>query len=120
MSVAAAAHASHDVLPGWLLLVIYLTGFVITSRIVFTMGDGEPDDRLAAFAFGFLWPAVAAFAVLVGLVSLPTIGAKTKRDRQVRALEAEERKRRSAARTAELEAENERLRKLMGETGDAP
>ena len=112
-----SAHASHDVMPTWVALVIYAAGFVITARVMFMTSDGEDraEDRFAAVCVGLIWPLALAVFVLCGLVALPTWGAKTRRDRQVRAASAERERRRLAARTADLEAENERLRKAAGE-----
>lgn len=112
-----SAHASHDVLPGWALLAIYAAGFVITARVMFMTSDGEDraEDRFASVCVGLIWPLVLVIFIACGLVALPTLGAKTKRDRQVRAAAAERERRRLTARTAELEAENERLRKAAGE-----
>ena len=112
-----SAHASHDVMPPWVALVIYAAGFVITARVVFMTSDGEDraEDRLGSACVGLIWPLALAFFILWGLVTLPTLGAKTKGDRQVRAASAERERRQLAARIAELEAENERMRKAMGE-----
>jgi len=114
---AAAAHAGHDVLPGWALLVIYVSGFVITARVMFMTSDGEDraEDRFASVCVGLMWPFALAIFAVGALAALPTLGAKTRGDRRVRAAAAERERRRLAVRTAELEAENERLRKAMGE-----
>lgn len=102
-----SAHASHDVMPGWLALAIYAAGFVITARVVFVTSDGEDraEDRFTAACVGLLWPLALAVLAVCALVTLPTLGARTRRDRQVRATSAERERRMLAARTAELEAE---------------
>ncbi len=113
-----SAHASHDVIPGWVALAIYAAGFVITARVMFMTSDGydRAEDRFGAVCVGLIWPlALAVFAVR-GLAALPTLGAKTKLDRQVRAAAARRERHNLAVRTAELEAENERLRKAAGES----
>lgn len=112
-----AAHASHDVMPGWALAAIYAAGFVITARVYFMTSDGEDraEDRFAAVCVGLIWPLALAILTVCALCALPTLGAKTKRDRLVRAAAAKREHQRLADRTAELEAENDRLRKAMGE-----
>ncbi len=112
-----SAPASHDVLPGWALLAIYAAGFVITARVMFMTSDGadRAEDRFASVCVGLIWPLALAIFIVCGLVALPTLGAKTKGDRQVRAAAAERERRNLGARIAQLEAENERMRKAMGE-----
>jgi hypothetical protein len=112
-----STHAGHDVLPGWAFLAIYAAGFVITARVVFMTSDGEDraEDRFAAVCVGLIWPLALAVFTAMALVALPTLGAKTRMDRQVRAAAAERERRELAARIAGLEAENDRLRKAMGE-----
>jgi Na+/proline symporter len=104
-------------MPPWVALVIYAAGFAITARVMFMTSDGEDraEDRLGSVCAGLIWPLVLAVFIVCGLVALPTLGAKTKGDRQVRAAAAERERRSLAARIAELEAENERMRKAMGE-----
>ena len=94
-----SAHASHDVMPTWAALVIYAAGFVIAARIFFMTSDGDDraEDRFASVCIGLLWPLALAGIVLWGLVTLPTWGAKTRRDRQVRAASAERERRRARA-----------------------
>jgi hypothetical protein len=108
-----AASANHDLVPGWLLLAIYVAGFVITARIVFitSYSEGDDEQRFAAAALGLFWPFVLAALGAYGLARLPTLGAKTRRDRQIQAQSAERERRKAAARIAELEAEDERWRK---------
>jgi uncharacterized membrane protein YdfJ with MMPL/SSD domain len=112
-----SAHAGHDVIPGWVGLVIYVAGFVVTTRIVFMTSDGQDraEDRFGAVCVGLIWPLALAVLTVCVLCALPTMGARTRGDRQVRAAAAERERRRLAARTAELETENNRLRKAMGE-----
>jgi hypothetical protein len=113
-----SAHAGHDVMPGWVFLIIYAAGFVITARIMFMTSDGEDraEDRFVAVCVGLIWPL--ALAVFAGcfLLALPTLGAKTRQDRRAQAAAAGRERDALAARTAELEAENERLRKAAGES----
>ena len=108
MSAYATAHAGHDVMPGWALAAIYAAGFVITARVVFMTSDGgdRAEDRFAAVCIGLIWPLALALAAVCALAALPTLGAKTRGDRQLRAKAAEQERRRLAARTAELEAES--------------
>jgi hypothetical protein len=112
-----SAHASHDVMPGWAFLAIYVAGFVVTARILFMTSDGEDraEDRFAAVCVGLIWPLAVAVFALCGLAVLPTLGAKTKRDRRAQAVIAERERHNLAVRTAQLEAENDRLRKAVGE-----
>lgn len=113
---AVTAHASHDVMPPWLALVIYATGFFITARAVFMVSDdgdrSDRIDRLTAAVCGLIWPIALVLAVAYGVAMLPTLGAKTRQDRRMQAKAAErerlEERQRLAARIAELEAENER------------
>jgi uncharacterized membrane protein YdfJ with MMPL/SSD domain len=107
-----SAHAGHDVLPGWTLPVIYAAGFIVTARVMFMTSDGEDraEDRFGAVCVGLLWPLALAVLTVCALFALPTLGARTKGDRRQRAAAAEQERRALAFRTAELEAENERLR----------
>jgi Na+/proline symporter len=102
-------------MPPWVALAIYAAGFVITSRRCFVTDDSEDrgDARLTSVGIGLIWPLLLAFFAVCGLLALPTLGAKTGRERAVL---AEEKRQRLAARTAELEAENDRLRKAVGES----
>lgn len=117
MQPDAAAHAGHDVVPGWLALVIYVAGFAVTARIVFATSDGHDraEDRFGAVCLGLIWPLALAAVTIWAMVTLPTLGAKTRLDRRARAAAAERERHNLAARTAQLEAENERLRKAIGE-----
>jgi membrane protein implicated in regulation of membrane protease activity len=98
-------HASHDLISPWVALSVYAAGFIITARIVFATSSGRDDDRLAAICIGFLWPLALAFAIIAGLAVAPTLGVKTRRDRQELARARERERKRLAARIAELEAE---------------
>lgn len=115
-------HAGHDVMPPWVALAIYAAGFVITARVAFMVSDGEDraEDRFGSVCVGLVWPLVLAVLAVCALLALPTLGAKTSRERRERAAVAERERwnlaARAAARTAELEAENDRLRKAMGES----
>ncbi len=100
-------------MPPWVALAIYAAGFVIAARVAFSRSDDG--DRFDSVVTGLLWPIVLAVLATCMLLALPTLGAKTKRDRRVRAAAVEQERRRLAARTAELEAENDRLRKAAGE-----
>ena len=108
--------AGHDVMPPWLALVIYAAGFAITARIYFATDGGEDraEARFASVCAGLIWPLVLAGVTVCALLALPTLGARTRLDRQMRAASAERERHRLAARTAELEAENDRLRKAAG------
>jgi Na+/proline symporter len=109
-------HASHDLIPGWPSLAIYVAGVVVTARIFYATSDEDDGEtRFVAFIVGLIWPLALAVLALGALAALPTLGARTRRDRQVRAAAGEREHRRLAARTAELEAENDRLRKAAGE-----
>jgi hypothetical protein len=109
-----ARHASHDVMPGWACLAIYAAGFVIAARVMFMTSDGvdRAEDRFGSFCVGLIWPLALAAIAVWGLAVLPTLGAKTRRDRQLRAAAAERERQRLATRIAELEAENDRLREV--------
>lgn len=103
----AASHASHDLLPPWVALVIYATGFVITARVVFSLSPGEDraEERILAVILGVLWPVALAVGAACCLLALPTLGAKTKLDRRVRATALERKIRDRDRRIAELERE---------------
>jgi hypothetical protein len=111
-AVLAAAHAGHDVMPPWVALVVYAAGFVITTRRFFITSDGEDrdGDRFGAVCVGLIWPIIFAYLAVWALLALPTLGAKTRLDRRVRAQAAGREHHNLAARIAELEAENDRLR----------
>jgi uncharacterized membrane protein YdfJ with MMPL/SSD domain len=99
-------------MPPWAALAIYAAGFVITARAVFMTSDGQDraEDRFGAVCVGLIWPLALAVLAVCALCALPTLGAKTRGDRRVRAAAAERERRRLAVRIAELEAENDRLR----------
>ena len=107
------AHANHDVMPPWAALAIYTAGFIITARILFMTSDGDDraEDRFVAVCVGLIWPFALALLAVCALVALPTLGARTKGDRRQRAAVAGQERRALAFRIAELEAENERLRR---------
>lgn len=107
-----AEHAGHDVMPPWAALTIYAAGFVITARVMFMTSDGEDraEDRFASVCVGLIWPLALAIFAVGALITLPTLGAKTRGDRRVRAAVAERERQRLAGRIADLEAENDRLR----------
>jgi Na+/proline symporter len=113
-------------MPGWALAVIYAAGFVITARIMFMTRDSgdRAEDRFASVCVGLIWPLALAVFIICGLAALPTLGAKTGRERREQAVTAARERHnlavRAAARTAELEAENERLRKAAGELCPCP
>jgi hypothetical protein len=111
---------SHDAVWPWIALGVYVAGFAVTARVYYAMLDDGSDEsrrRAQSGCIGIIWPLVAAAAVLWLLVTLPTRGVKIKHDRQIARetaeWEHEKRATRIAGRNAELEAENERLRRQM-------
>jgi len=99
-------------MTGWIVLGVYLAGFVLTARIAFAMSDGSDrdDDRFSSVLIGLIWPIAGAVFAVCALLALPTAGVKTRRDRHEDAETARWERDKLATRTAELEAENERLR----------
>ena len=119
--LSAAAHAGHDLLPPWAVLAIYAAGFIITARIAFSCteaGEDRGEARVAAFGLGVFWPLVAAIWIAAGLVMLPTLGVRTRGDRDLAAREKAAARRQREARIRELEAENEALRRQQEVNGD--
>lgn len=94
-------------LPGWIALAVYVTGFVITARIYVMTSDEKQFARFDGTIVGLIWPIAAVFAIVLGLLALPTLGARTRRERAETAKWEREKR---ETRVAELEAENERLR----------
>jgi len=95
----------------WAELAIYVTGWVITARIMCRDVDGQGDvgplDRLAAAFLAFFWPAAAAVAVPAAVLLLPTLGCRAGTQRLRRKRQAAGARKREhekfEARTAELE-----------------
>ena len=104
---AIAAQASHDVLPPWIALVIYVAGFAITARVAFSLSDGydRAEDRVLAVTLGVLWPVALAIAAACCVLVLPTLRTKTKLDRRERAAALERKIRERDRRIAQLERE---------------
>ena len=92
-----------------ILIGCYVAGLVITARIYVMTCDDNEDARLNGTILGLIWPLALILGAVFGLLALPTLGVKTKRERRTEArrrLETAERERDKAQqRIAELERE---------------
>ncbi len=115
-------------MTGWIVLGVYVAGVFAAARLVYVFWADDPDDgRFYAVLAALIWPLALAIVAVLGLLSLPLLGAKTQAERrqaaaarrrgaEVKAQTAEWERQKRDARTAELEAENERLRAETAET----
>lgn len=99
---------------GWVILGVYVAGFVIAVRLYLRFADDD-DARFNGTIIAFIWPLALVGLAVSGLLSLSMWGVKTPSERRAEAVTAEWERQKLATRTAELEAENERLRKAAGE-----
>ena len=104
-------------MTGWIALGVYVAGFALTARIAFAMSDGSDrgEDRFSSVVIGLIWPIAAVIFAAIAVLALPTAGVKTRRDRREDAETARWEMGKLATRTAELEAENERLRQQQAQ-----
>jgi hypothetical protein len=98
---------------GWLELGVYVAGFIVAARLFYATSEVDDDlaeNRLAAIGVGVFWPVLLALVIVWGILNLPTLGVKTRRDRAIEAETERWEQDKRATRIAELEAENELLR----------
>jgi Na+/proline symporter len=90
---------------GWIALAVYVIGFAVTARVAAVHMDDDEDARLHATIVALIWPIALAIFCVIGILSLPTLGVTTLRDRQRKAETAEWERGKREARLAELERE---------------